>query len=130
MCKLQELGVEIALDDFGTCFATLNYLRNFPFNKIKIDRSFVHEVSQHHESLAIVRSVADLAAELNIRSVAEGVETPADLAAVRLAGYDEAQGFYFSLPVRARAVSRTIAQCAAKFATNASGIKATGSAAA
>jgi diguanylate cyclase (GGDEF)-like protein len=128
--KLQELGVEIALDDFGTCFATLNYLRNFPFNKIKIDRSFVHEVSQHHESLAIVRSVADLAAELNIRSVAEGVETPADLAAVRLAGYDEAQGFYFSLPVPARAVSRTIAQCAAKFATNASGIKATGSAAA
>jgi diguanylate cyclase (GGDEF)-like protein len=118
--KLQKLGVEIALDDFGTCFATLNYLRSFPFNKIKVDRSFVHDVSEHHESLAIVRSIADLADELNMRSVAEGVETPADLAAVRLAGYDEAQGFYFSLPVPARAVSRTIAQCAAKFAVHGS----------
>ena len=118
--KLHELGITIALDDFGTGFATLNYLRSFPFKKIKIDRSFVHEVSQHHESLAIVRSVADLASELDIRSVAEGVETGADLAAVRLAGYDEAQGFYFSLPVPARAVSRTIAQCAAKFDTDAS----------
>jgi diguanylate cyclase (GGDEF)-like protein len=118
--KLHELGVTIALDDFGTGFATLSYLRSFPFKKIKIDRSFVHEVSQHHESLAIVRSVADLASELNIRSVAEGVETRADLAAVQLAGYDEAQGFYFSLPVPARAVSRTIVQCVARFDTDAS----------
>ena len=115
--KLQRLGVEIALDDFGTCFSTLNYLRSFPFNKIKIDRSFIHDVSSQHDNLAIARSVADLASELNIRSVAEGVETPADLAAVRSAGYDEAQGFYFSLPVPARAVRRTIAQCIAKFGT-------------
>ena len=115
--KLQRLGVEIALDDFGTCFATLNYLRSFPFNKIKIDRSFIHDVSSQHDNLAIARSVADLASELNIRSVAEGVETPADLAAVRSAGYDEAQGFYFSLPVPARAVRRTIGQCTAKFGT-------------
>jgi diguanylate cyclase (GGDEF)-like protein len=120
MRKLHELGVTIALDDFGTCFASLNYLRSFPFNKIKVDRSFVHDVSEHHESLAIVRSIADLASELNMRSVAEGVETRADLAAVTLAGYDEAQGFYFSLPVPARAVSRTIAQCAAKFGTHGS----------
>ena len=115
--KLQRLGVEIALDDFGTCFATLNYLRSFPFNKIKIDRSFIHDVSSQHGNLAIARSVADLASELNIRSVAEGVETPADLAAVRSVGYDEAQGFYFSLPVPARAVHRTIGQCTAKFGT-------------
>ena len=113
--KLQRLGVEIALDDFGTCFATLNYLRSFPFNKIKIDRSFIHDVSSQHDNLAIARSVADLASELNIRSVAEGVETAADLAVVRSAGYDEAQGFYFSLPVPARAVRRTIGQCTAKF---------------
>ena len=128
--KLHELGVTIALDDFGTGFATLNYLRTFPFDKVKIDRSFVHEVSQHHENLAIVRSVADLAAELNIRSVAEGVETPAELAAVRLAGYDEVQGFYFSLPVPARAVSRTIAQCAAKLALDAAGTNVASGAAA
>jgi EAL domain-containing protein (putative c-di-GMP-specific phosphodiesterase class I) len=117
--KLHELGVTIALDDFGTRFATLNYLRSFPFDKVKIDRSFIHDVSSQHENLAIVRSVADLASELNIGSVAEGVETPADLAAVRLAGYDEAQGFYFSLPVPARAVHRSLDQCAAKLATSA-----------
>ena len=76
--------------------------------------------TEHHDRLVIVRSMADLASELNIRSVAEGVETAADLAAVSSAGYDEAQGFYFSLPVPARAVQRTIAQCAAKFGTHAS----------
>ena len=112
--KLNSLGVTVALDDFGTCFATLNYLRSFPFKKVKIDRSFVHDVSKHHDRLVIMRSVADLASELNISSVAEGVETAADLAAVSAAGFDEVQGFYFSLPVPARALSRTIAQCAAR----------------
>ncbi len=113
--KLNNLGVTVALDDFGTCFATLNYLRSFPFKKVKIDRSFVHDVTEHHDRLVIVRSLADLASELNIKSVAEGVETAAEFTAVSLAGYDEAQGFYFSLPVPARALQRTIAQCAAKF---------------
>jgi EAL domain-containing protein (putative c-di-GMP-specific phosphodiesterase class I) len=109
--KLDDLGVTITLDDFGTCFATLNYLRSFPFKKIKIDRSFVRDIPEHHDCLAIVRSVGDLARELNMRSVAEGVETAASLAAVRAAGYDEAQGFYFSPPVPARAVQRAIIQC-------------------
>ncbi len=116
--KLNSLGVTVALDDFGTRFSTLNCLRSFPFKKVKIDRSFVHDVSDHHDNLAIVRSIADLASELNMRSVAEGVETAADLTAVSAAGYDAAQGFYFSLPVPARALSRTIAQCAAKFETH------------
>jgi diguanylate cyclase (GGDEF)-like protein len=116
--KLNNLGVTVALDDFGTCFATLNYLRSFPFKKVKIDRSYVHNLTDHHDRLVIVRSIADLAAELNIKSVAEGVETAAELAAVSSAGYDEAQGFYFSLPVPARALNRTIAQCAAKFGTH------------
>ena len=102
--KLNSLGVTVALDDFGTRFSTLNCLRSFPFKKVKIDRSFVHDVSEHHDKLAIVRSIADLASELNMRSVAEGVETAADLTAVSAAGYDAAQGFYFSLPVPARAV--------------------------
>lgn len=128
--KLRELGVTIALDDFGTCFATFNYLRSFPFSKIKVDRSFIRDVSSQHENLAIVRSIADLASELNIGSVAEGVETPADLAAVRRAGYDEVQGFHFSLPVPAHGVSRAIKQCAAKFETATSDEKLSGSAAA
>ena len=118
--KLNSLGVTVALDDFGTRFSTLNCLRSFPFKKVKIDRSFVHDVSEHPDKLAIVRSIADLASELNMRSVAEGVETAADLTAVSAAGYDAAQGFYFSLPVPARALRRTIAQCAAKFETHVS----------
>jgi diguanylate cyclase (GGDEF)-like protein len=109
--RLDDIGVTISLDDFGTCFATLNYLRSFPFKKIKIDRSFVRDIPEHHDCVAIVKSVSDLARELNMRSVAEGVETAASLAAVREAGYDEAQGFYFSQPVPARAVQRAITQC-------------------
>ena len=115
--KLHDLGVTITLDDFGTCFATLNYLRSFPFKKIKIDRSFVRDIPEHHDCVAIVRSVGDLARELNMRSVAEGVETAASLATVRAAGYDEAQGFYFSPPVPVRAVQRTIRQCKLRLTT-------------
>ena len=114
--KLHDLGVLITLDDFGTCFATLNYLRSFPFKKIKIDRSFVRDIPEHHDCVAIVKSVADLARELNMRSVAEGVETAASLMAVRAAGYDEAQGFYFSPPVRASGVKRAVKQCALRLA--------------
>jgi diguanylate cyclase (GGDEF)-like protein len=109
--KLHDLGVIITLDDFGTCFATLNYLRSFPFKKIKLDRSFVRDIPEHHDCVAIVKSVGELARELNMRSVAEGVETAASLATIRKAGYDEVQGFYFSPPVPARAVQRTINQC-------------------
>ncbi len=109
--KLHDLGVTITLDDFGTCFATLNYLRSFPFKKIKIDRSFVRDIPEHHDCVAIVKSVGDLARELNMRSVAEGVETAASLATVRAAGYDEVQGFYFSPPIPARGVQRAINQC-------------------
>jgi diguanylate cyclase (GGDEF)-like protein len=120
--KLHELGVLITLDDFGTCFATLNYLRSFPFKKIKIDRSFVRDIPEHHDCVAIVKSVADLARELNMLSVAEGVETAASLATVRAAGYDEAQGFYFSQPVPASSIERTVLQCAARLASlNANG---------
>jgi diguanylate cyclase (GGDEF)-like protein len=114
--KLHDLGVLISLDDFGTCFATLNYLRSFPFKKLKIDRSFVRDIPEHHDCVAIVRSVAELARELNMRSVAEGVETAASLEAVRAAGYNEAQGFYFSPPVRVSGIKRAVKQCALRLA--------------
>jgi diguanylate cyclase (GGDEF)-like protein len=124
--KLHALGVTITLDDFGTCFATLNYLRSFPFKKIKIDRSFVRDIPEHHDCVAIVKSVADLARELNMRSVAEGVETAASLAAVRAAGYDEAQGFYFSPPVPVSAIERAINQCTLRLAAHSAGTTAGG----
>lgn len=110
--KLSDLGVTIALDDFGACFSTLNYLRRFPFKKIKIDGSFVRDTPAQHECTAIARSVAQLAHDLGMRSVAEGVETASNLAAVRAAEYDEAQGFFFSLPVPAHGISQAISQCA------------------
>ncbi len=69
------IGVLITLDDFGTCFATLNYLRSFPFKKIKIDRSFVRDIPEHHDCVAIVKSVGDLARELVV-PLAGGREQP------------------------------------------------------
>ena len=111
LSNLGNLGVSLSLDDFGTSFANLSYLREFPFNRLKIDRSFVHEVPQNEDCSVIVCSVAELAHKLHLRAVAEGVETLANLRAVQAAGYDEAQGFYFSLPVPAHAVTRTIVQC-------------------
>ena len=109
--KLDRLGVSLSLDDFGTSFANLSYLREFPFDRLKIDRSFVHEIPQNEDCWVIVSSVADLAHRLHLRAVAEVIETLTTLRAVQAAGYDEAQGFYFSLPIPAHAVRRTITQC-------------------
>jgi diguanylate cyclase (GGDEF)-like protein len=97
--KLHELGLRIALDDFGTGYSSLNFLRKFPFEKIKIDRSFVNELSHAtEESCAIVRSVVGLATSLGKTTTAEGVETRELLDLVRAEGCTEAQGFYFSAP--------------------------------
>jgi diguanylate cyclase (GGDEF)-like protein len=114
--RLHDMGVRIALDDFGTCFANLSYLRNLPLDTIKIDRSFVQDEVAQSGSLAILSAVADLAKKLGMRSIAEGVETAASLLAVRQAGYQSAQGFYFSLPVPARAVPRALSKCRTKCA--------------
>jgi diguanylate cyclase (GGDEF)-like protein/PAS domain S-box-containing protein len=94
--KLRGLGVRIALDDFGTGYSSLNYLRSFPFDKIKIDRCFVSELAQREDCQAIVRSVIALANELNMTTTAEGVECGEQLEALRRDGCDQAQGFLYS----------------------------------
>jgi diguanylate cyclase (GGDEF)-like protein len=114
LARLQELGVQIALDDFGTAFASLSYLQSFPFDKIKIDRSFVREAPERADCLAILRAVADLAHNLRISTVAEGIETLEHFNAVADAGCDEVQGFYFSPPVPSEEVERTLALCRLK----------------
>jgi diguanylate cyclase (GGDEF)-like protein len=97
--KLRSLGVRISLDDFGTGYSSLSYLRSFPFDKIKIDQSFVRELGDRPDCLAIVRSVASLAQMLGMSTTAEGVETEEVLKMISDLGCSEVQGYYFSRPV-------------------------------
>ena len=96
--RLRSFGVRIALDDFGTGYSSLSYLRSFPFDKIKVDQSFVREIGRRPDCLAIVRSIADLARQLGMTTVAEGVETQEQLVAVRDAGCTEVQGYLLGRP--------------------------------
>ena len=96
--QLRELGVRIAMDDFGAGYSSLSYLRNFPFDKIKIDRSFVDDLSNSMNSLKIVQAIANLASGLNLVTTAEGVETEWQLEIIRAAGCTEMQGNLFSPP--------------------------------
>ena len=96
--KLRALGVRISMDDFGTGYSSLSYLRSFPFDKIKIDRSFVSELANRDDSIAIVRAVTGLGKSLGISTTAEGVETNEQLALLRLEGCTEVQGYLFSPP--------------------------------
>jgi diguanylate cyclase (GGDEF)-like protein len=97
--KLQALGVSISLDDFGTGYSSLSYLRKFPFNKIKLDQSFVKGLSDDQESIAIVRAVTAMGRSLGMVTTAEGVETLHQLETLRAEACDELQGYYFSRPV-------------------------------
>ena len=95
---LRELGVRIAMDDFGTGYSSLNYLRSFPFDKIKIDRSFIRDLSSSANSIAIIRAVTGLGSNLGMTTTGEGVETQDELECLRQEGCTEAQGYYFSKP--------------------------------
>jgi EAL domain-containing protein (putative c-di-GMP-specific phosphodiesterase class I) len=99
--RLKRLGVSIVLDDFGTGYSSLTYLHMFPFDKIKIDKSFVHKLSTSAECAAIVCAVIGLGGSLGIETVAEGVETQDQFALLRVAGCSRAQGYLFSRPVPA-----------------------------
>jgi diguanylate cyclase (GGDEF)-like protein/PAS domain S-box-containing protein len=98
MHGLRDLGIRISMDDFGTGYSSLNYLRSFPFDKIKIDASFVHELASRNDSMAIVRAVTGLATSLGITTTAEGVETNEQLALLRAEGCNEVQGYLFNPP--------------------------------
>jgi diguanylate cyclase (GGDEF)-like protein/PAS domain S-box-containing protein len=94
--QLRELGVSISMDDFGTGYSSLSYLRSFPFDKIKIDRSFVKDIAERPDCVAIVRAISGLGRSLNITTTAEGVETIDQLDWLRAEGCNEVQGFLFS----------------------------------
>ncbi|MBW5433938.1 EAL domain-containing protein [Bradyrhizobium canariense] len=106
--QLRALGVRVSLDDFGIGYSSLSYLRKFPFDRIKIDRSFVGTLSESPESMAIVRTIASLGSVLNVETTAEGVETIEQLDFVRECGCTAVQGYYFGKPSPAAEVVRVI----------------------
>jgi predicted signal transduction protein with EAL and GGDEF domain len=108
--KLRDFGVRISMDDFGTGYSSLSYLRSFPFDKIKIDRSFVHELASRGDSMAIVRAVTGLGKSLGISTTAEGVETKEQLALLRLEGCTEVQGYLFGQPRPAAEVENMLSK--------------------
>jgi EAL domain-containing protein (putative c-di-GMP-specific phosphodiesterase class I) len=101
MRKLDRLGVRLAIDDFGTGHSSLAYLKQFPVQEVKVDRTFVQGIVDSPVDSAIVKAVIDLANAMGISTVAEGVETEGQLARLRMLGCPVAQGFYFSPPLRA-----------------------------
>jgi diguanylate cyclase (GGDEF)-like protein len=108
--ELRGFGVRISLDDFGTGYSSLSYLRSFPFDKIKIDRSFVSELATRDDSMAIVRAVTGLGKSLGIVTTAEGVETEAQFELLRREGCTQAQGYLFSQPRPAAEVNAMLSR--------------------
>ncbi len=114
--QFHDLGIRVAMDDFGTGYSSLGYLRSFPFDRIKIDQSFIRDLPGREDSVAIVRAVVGLSSSLGITTTAEGVETKEQLASLTSEGCNEFQGFLFSEPCTAADVARIIAKQAPRSA--------------
>ncbi|NIJ18668.1 diguanylate cyclase (GGDEF)-like protein [Sphingomonas naasensis] len=112
--SLRALGVRVALDDFGTGYSSLSYLRAFPFDKIKIDRSFIIDLLNNDGATAIIKSITTLAEALGMETTAEGVENAGQLDILREQGCSHIQGFYFSKPVHEAEVSTMLGMDAAE----------------
>jgi diguanylate cyclase (GGDEF)-like protein/PAS domain S-box-containing protein len=112
--QLRALGISISMDDFGTGYSSLSYLRSFPFDKIKIDRSFVKDIAERSDCVAIVRAISGLGRSLNITTTAEGVETMDQLDWLRAEGCNEVQGFLFSAARPAAEVAALLSKFGAR----------------
>ena len=99
---IKSLGIRVAMDDFGTGYSSLSYLQQFPFDILKIDQCFIRKIDQNPKNAAIAQAIIMMAHQLNLRVIAEGVETPAELAFLQENGCDDLQGYLFSPPVNAK----------------------------
>jgi diguanylate cyclase (GGDEF)-like protein len=108
--QLRDIGVQISMDDFGTGYSSLAYLRNFPFDKIKIDRSFVRDMLVRKDCQAIIRAVVGLARSLGITTIIEGIETKEQLETAKAEGCDEGQGWLFAKAMPDRDIPQYLAQ--------------------
>jgi EAL domain-containing protein (putative c-di-GMP-specific phosphodiesterase class I) len=105
MRELQELGVQLSIDDFGTGYSSLSALKTFPVARLKIDRSFINHLPNDEHDKAVAAAVISLGQKLNLRVVAEGVETDAQVAFLRDNNCDEMQGYHFSRPIAAAEIT-------------------------
>lgn len=108
--ELRNLGVRIALDDFGTGYSSLAYLRNFPLNQLKIDRSFVSAIATDKGSLAIISTIIQLADALSLETIAEGIETAKEMHLLIACGCEDGQGFHFAKPMPAAQIPEFVSQ--------------------
>jgi predicted signal transduction protein with EAL and GGDEF domain len=112
---LKDLGVSLCIDDFGTGYSSLSYLRRFPLDTMKIDRSFVSEMSEDSETREIVKTIMNLGNNLGMQVIAEGVETQKQVNLLKLIGCEFAQGYFFSRPLDAEGIAQTLRTAEAKF---------------
>ncbi|MBF0318493.1 MAG: EAL domain-containing protein [Nitrospirae bacterium] len=99
--RFNSRGINVSIDDFGTGYSSLSYLKYLPFKKLKIDRSFIKEITKNHDDLTIVKTIIDMSHNLRLKVIAEGVETSEQLEILRTLGCDEVQGYLFSRPLPA-----------------------------
>jgi EAL domain-containing protein (putative c-di-GMP-specific phosphodiesterase class I) len=109
LTRLTDMGVRVLMDDFGTGYSSLNWLKKFPIQKLKIDKSFINELQKDSDDKAIVNAIVTMAHTLNLRVVAEGVETENQLSLLRSSGCDEIQGFLLGMPLPPEDFKRILA---------------------